>query len=118
MPGGVDVLRRHGVLLRGGPRADYDAGAAADAGTDDGIARRVRQSGEFPILREWCFFSRCRVDEPPPPASTSLILANFHLSPHISSVLMNVRAFCIQGLTWAIAMETCSVETHCPSGSP
>jgi hypothetical protein len=24
--------------------------------------------------------------------------------------------FC--GLTWAIAMSSCSVETHCPSGSP
>lgn len=60
VPGGAYMLRRHGVLLRRGPRADVDAGAAADAGTDDGVARRVRQSGEFPILREWCFYSLSR----------------------------------------------------------
>ena len=81
------------MLLRGGPRADYDAGAAADTGTDYGIARRVRQSGEFPILREWCFFSRCRVDEPPPAARKYIpcIGKLSSLSPYFART--NVRAF-------------------------
>ena len=46
----------------------------------------------------------------------SCVCTTHHLSTHISSVLLCVHF--IQGLTWAMAMETCSVETHCPSGSP